>query len=84
MAGPTSSLSLAGDFSAISSQLNINRVVTRSKGTTQPGLKMNRHRNLSGFGTQSKIDELENWIKTSNDKLVSLHRNVQNENRNRN
>jgi len=55
---PVSNVSIAGDFSAISSQLNINRVVTRSKGTTQPGLKMNRNRNLSEFGTKSKIDEL--------------------------
>lgn len=72
---------MAGDFSAISSQLNINRVVTRSKGTTQPGLKMNRNRNLSEFGTKSKIDELESWIKTNNDRLIQLHKNVQNENR---
>jgi hypothetical protein len=74
---PVSNVSMAGDFSAISSQLNINRVVTRSKGATQPGLKMNRNRNLSEFGTKSKIDELESWIKNNNDRLIQLHKNVQ-------
>ena len=52
-----SSPSGAGEMSIVSSQLNINKVVRKSKVTTQPGLKMNRTRNFSEFKKLGKTLE---------------------------
>ena len=69
-----SSPSGAGEMSIVSSQLNINKVVRKSKVTTQPGLKMNRTRNFSEFKKLGKTLESSLQYQKSTDNICQTAR----------